>query len=75
MSGKAPGSNTKDSRDRPAVAKEGSEMELKNAKCFGYHQKGHVVNDCPEKKPKKPTRVIQTDLTVVSSARTRDLES
>jgi len=40
--------------DRPAVAKGGLEMEVKNVKCFGCHQKGHVVSDCPDKKPKKP---------------------
>jgi len=74
MCGKAPGSDTKDSRDRPVVAKGGSEMELKNIKCVSYHQKGHVVSDSPEKKPKKPIRVIQTDLTVVHSTKTRDVD-
>ena len=45
-------------------------MELKNIKCLGCHQKWHVVSDCPEKKHEKPARVMQTDLTVVSSIRT-----
>ena len=50
-----------DNKDKAAVAKAGAELELKNVKCFGCHQKGHVISDCPEKKLKKPSRVIQAD--------------
>ena len=51
------------------VTKAGAELKLKNVQCFGCHQKGHVLSDCPEKKAKKPARVIQTDqaLAVTSS--------
>ena len=59
--------------DKTAVTKAGAELELKNVKCFGCHQKGHVLNDCPEK---KAARVIQTDqaLAVTSSESTEAAE-
>ena len=56
------------------MAKGSSEMELKNVKCFGCHQKGHVISDCPERKAKKPSRVIQTEQTIVSSAETSGVD-
>jgi len=38
--------------DKTAVTKAGAELKLKKVKCFGCHQKGHVLSDCPEKKAK-----------------------
>ena len=70
-SGKSSGD---DNKDRTVVAKGSSEMELKNIKCFGCHQKGHVISDCPEKKAKKSRRVIQTEQTIVNSAETKDVD-
>ena len=37
------------------------ELELRNVKCFGCHKKGHVVSECPDKKNRDSSRVIQAD--------------